>query len=146
MLVITLLVATMAAQDDPMPRSISVTVQGLRVDLKRCEKLSTKSINCSFVVTNQQADRVVRLNAKHGPSYYVDAGGIQVSAIRSQIGSGAGVSYAVTEAVTDTPVKGSVEFGVGEPHATSLAKLSLSFLSNKQGFRVEFRKVPLEGR
>ena len=40
-------------------------------------------------------------------------------------------------------VKGSVDFGVGDPRATSLAKLSIG-LYGDQGFRVEFRKVPLE--
>ena len=50
-----------------------------------------------------------------------------------------GVSYAVTEAVTDTPVKGSVEFGVGEPHATSLAKLSLMLFGIEAVVRLSSR-------
>ena len=120
MLVMALMTAKVAAQDNPIPRTTTVTVQGIKVELKRCEKVSTKSISCSLIVTNLQADRVIRLGGNYSPiCYYVDAGGMQIKANGSQIGSSIGSSYSETEVVTDTPVRGSVEFGVGDPHATS---------------------------
>ena len=145
MTALILIAAGMAAQDNPIPRSTTVIVQGVKVELKRCEKVATKSISCSLVITNLQADRVISLQAGNSPhSFFVDSGGMEVHANHVQLGSvnGSG-NGAPTETVTDTPVRGSVDFGVGDPRATSLAKLSIG-LHTDQGFRVEFRKVPLE--
>lgn len=130
---------------DPLVRSQSVTMKGFKVDLTKCEKSGTKSITCSFVVTNTLADRSLHVYSYQNYStYFVDASGMQIGGTRAQIGTSSG-GEAKTETVTDVPVKAAIEFGVGDPKATSLAKLSLGFWVDNEYFRAEFRKVPLEG-
>lgn len=149
-LALALITAGMAAQDNPIPRTTTVTVQGFKVELKRCEKVSTKIVTCYLVITNLQADRMLVLGGTGQPShdvlasYYVDSGGMLVEGSSSQLGSSTKENYSQTELVTDTPARGRVEFAVGDPRATSLAKLAFGFRA-LTSFRAEFRKVPLEG-
>ncbi len=141
-----LFVVSAFAQDNPLPRTTSVVVQGFKFEMKNCQKTSTKSITCYFSVTNQQADRVLGLYASYagGTSHFVDGGGMQIVASKSQLGSASG-GVASTETVTDIAVRASLDFGVGDPKATFLGKLSMLFICGDQHFRVEFRKIPLEG-
>ena len=130
------------AQDSPLPRSTSVTVRGVKVELKNCQKASTKSITCHFTITNLQADRQLVLQG-NSHSHFVDSSGMEIEATQAQLGSRSS-HQPRTEVVTDVPVRASMDFGVGDPKATSLAKLSIGLWADDD-FRVEFRKVPLEG-
>lgn len=140
----SLLPLVILAQDNPIPRTTSLTVQGFKVEINKCEKLSTKQITCYFTVTNSQADRILQLHARHAPSYFVDGGGMQVGAHQGRLGSSSHDWGGETDAVTDVPIKAQLDFGVGDPRATLIAKLSIVF-DCKGVFRVEFRKIPLEG-
>jgi hypothetical protein len=122
-----------------------VTVRGFRFEIKQCQKLSTKNVTCYFTATNLQADRNLELYISNGgnPSYLVDSGGMEVRARSGTLGSKGGGNYLDTDAVTDVTIRGSLEFDVGDPHATSIAKLSIGFEAPEK-FRVEFRKIPLE--
>jgi len=124
-------------------------VQGFKVEINRCQKVSTKIITCHFTVTNQQSDRLLQLfvNGLNGspPSYFVDSGGMEIIADRGQLGSKSGAEWPRTDAVTDVPIKVSLEFAVGDPRATSIAKLSISLKAEERHFRVDLRKIPLEG-
>ena len=133
-------------QDNPIPRSTTVTVQDFKIELKRCEKISSKTISCRFVVTNEKKDRPIAVLVRSNPkSYFVDSGGMEVTAHRGKIGShdadGAG-----TDAVTDVPIAGSLDFEVGDPKATSIAKLSIGLREGNSEFRAEFRKIPLQAQ
>jgi len=136
-----------SGQESPLPRPTSASVRGFRVEVGRCQKLSTKNITCHLTITNQQSDQVLTLFADRGTnsSYFVDSNGMQISAQQVQLGSKRSPRLAETDAVTDVPIKASLEFAVGDPRATSIAKLSISLQAHKSNFRVELRKIPLEG-
>jgi hypothetical protein len=133
------------SQEQPLPNHV-VTVKGFKIELKQCQKPSSKVITCSFVITNKEADRVIMLyDWAKNESYFADSGGMQIVAHNGKLGSSVrtSTSWAQTEAVTDVPVRGALDFNVGDPQATSLAKLSVGFDSDGP-FRVDFRKIPLE--
>lgn len=130
---------------DPLAAPRQTKVNGFEIALDKCVKSGTKSIRCQFTITNKQADRKLSLYGAGGEaSYFVDAGGQEIRATRAQLGTASGNRSASTETVTDIAVAANLEFGVGDPKATSLAKLSIG-LSVGRPFRAEFRKVPLEG-
>jgi hypothetical protein len=126
------------------PAEFSQTVGDFTVDLEKCTKQESKSVTCTFGVTNLKPDRgVAVVSTAYGKaSYYVDNHGMQRVADSVTFGSGQGGTG--TDAVTGVKIPGSLTFPGVEAGVDSLAKLVIWIdLGNFVHYTAEFRKVPL---
>lgn len=127
------------------PALLSQSVGDLKVDLEKCTTQDSKSVTCTFGLTNLKPDRRVGIiSTGYGQSsYYVDNHGMQRLAESVTFGGIQG--GLMMDAVTDVRIPGSLTFPGAEAGVASLAKVSIWInLPEYVHYTADFRNVPLQ--
>lgn len=139
------------ATGDTAPNSPMTQVEsGVRIELKRCERRSSREVVCLFTAESLKKDVVfgmVTCNRTVVPNSMVDGKGNFQEAEWFAIGSAQGhdlCDHVTTTLVQSVPVEGQAAFGGVAPEVDRIALLTLVFgFDNGDNFTLKFRNIAL---